>query len=158
MGHVRIIGTVTVTVLVHGQRNNDVSIAGVTAAPGLVERPSSGELIVQHADDDSINRPSNPAPGGSTIIAYLINTGAGIAGGEGRRLRRVERCADQRDFVLVTATIGPATATVSFHGLTPGFIGLAQMNIVVPALAPGVYPLVVTIDGQNSNSATIAVK
>ena len=53
----------------------------------------------------------------------------------------------------------PRTATVSFTGLTPGFIGLVQMNIVVPpTLAPGVYPLSVTIDGQTSNSATIAVK
>ena len=47
----------------------------------------------------------------------------------------------------VTAKIGSAAAA-SFTGLTRGFIGLAQMNIVVPALAPGVYPLTVTIDGQ----------
>jgi adhesin/invasin len=59
----------------------------------------------------------------------------------------------------VTATIGPATATVSFAGLTPGFIGLMQMNIVVPSgLAAGVYPLSITIDGQAANTATIAVK
>jgi adhesin/invasin len=59
----------------------------------------------------------------------------------------------------VTAKVGSADATVSFTGLTPGFIGLVQMNIVVPSgLAPGVYPLSVTIDGQTSNSATIAVK
>ena len=58
-----------------------------------------------------------------------------------------------------TAKIGSAAATVSFAGLTPGFIGLVQMNIVVPSsLTPGVYPLTVTIDGQTSNSATIAVK
>jgi adhesin/invasin len=51
------------------------------------------------------------------------------------------------------------TATVSFAGLTPGFIGLMQMNIVVPStLGSGVYPLSVTIDGQTSNSGTIAVK
>ena len=58
-----------------------------------------------------------------------------------------------------SAKIGTAAATVSFAGLTPGFIGLVQMNIVVPAtLAPGVYPLSVTIDGQTSNTGTIAVK
>ena len=50
-------------------------------------------------------------------------------------------------------------AAISFAGLAPGYIGLVQMNIVVPStLAPGVYPLIVTIDGQTSNSATIAVK
>jgi uncharacterized protein (TIGR03437 family) len=60
---------------------------------------------------------------------------------------------------VVTANIGSTAAAVSFTGLAPGFIGLVQMNIVVPAtLAAGVYPLSVTIDGQTSNSATIAVK
>ena len=44
-------------------------------------------------------------------------------------------------------------------GLTPGFIGLVQINIVVPpGLAPGTYPLTVTIDGQTSNSGNIVVK
>ena len=33
------------------------------------------------------------------------------------------------------------------------------MNIVVPSgLAPGDYPLTVTIDGQTSNSANVSVK
>jgi uncharacterized protein (TIGR03437 family) len=33
------------------------------------------------------------------------------------------------------------------------------MNIIVPAaLAPGIYPLAITISGQAANTATIAVK
>jgi uncharacterized protein (TIGR03437 family) len=58
-----------------------------------------------------------------------------------------------------SATIGTATAKVSFAGLTPGFIGLQQMNIVVPAtgLTTGDYPLTVTVNGQASNSAIVSV-
>ena len=58
-----------------------------------------------------------------------------------------------------SAKIGTTNAQVAFTGLTPGFIGFVQMNIVVPSgLAPGDYPLTVTIDGQTSNSANVSVK
>jgi uncharacterized protein (TIGR03437 family) len=147
-------GTVNVAVLVNGGTSNTASVAVGTAAPGLFN--SSGAAIVQNTPDYSLNGTSNPAPAGSTIVAYLTGTGPvsptakdGVPTGSNGLTNATS---------LVTAKIGDANATVSFTGLTPGFIGLAQMNIVVPTLAPGVYPLVVTIDGQSSNSATIAVK
>ena len=38
----------------------------------------------------------------------------------------------------VTARIGSSEAQVSFAGLTPGFVGLYQINAVIPAaVAPG---------------------
>jgi uncharacterized protein (TIGR03437 family) len=147
-------GTVTVAVQVNGGSSNTASVAVGTAAPGLFN--ASGAAIVQNTPDYSLNSTSNPAPAGSTIVAYLTGTGPvspaakdGVPTGSNGLTSATS---------LVTAKIGDANATVSFTGLTPGFIGLAQMNIVVPTLAPGVYPLVVTIDGQSSNSATIAVK
>ena len=48
--------------------------------------------------------------------------------------------------------------TVAFGGLTPGYIGLMQVNAKVPSLPPGTYPLVVTIGGEGSNSALVTVK
>jgi uncharacterized protein (TIGR03437 family) len=56
-------------------------------------------------------------------------------------------------------TIGGIPATVSFSGLSPGFVGLYQVNAQVP---PGVasgsaVPVVVSIGGVQSNSVTIAV-
>jgi adhesin/invasin len=57
-----------------------------------------------------------------------------------------------------SATIGSSTAQVAFAGLAPGFVGLVQVNIVVPSgLATGTYPLTVTIGSETSNSATISV-
>jgi adhesin/invasin len=149
-------GTVNVGLQVNGGNSNTASVAVGTAAPGLFLQ-SDGSAIVQNTPDYSLNGPSNPAPAGSTIVAYLTGSGPVSPAAKDGTPTRSDTLTNVTS--LATAKIGDATATVSFTGLTPGFIGLVQMNIVVPAtLAPGVYPLSVTIDGQTSNSANIAVK
>jgi uncharacterized protein (TIGR03437 family) len=59
-----------------------------------------------------------------------------------------------------TVTIGGVSAKVQFSGLTPGFAGLYQVNVQVPdGVSPGdAVPVVVTIGGVSSNTATIAVE
>ena len=53
----------------------------------------------------------------------------------------------------VTVTIGGINATVDFQGLAPGFVGLYQVNAVVPTgVAPGdAVPLVLTQNGIIAN-------
>ena len=62
--------------------------------------------------------------------------------------------------VKPTVTIGNANATVTFSGLAPGFAGLYQVNLQIPDTAPSgnAVPVVLTIGGVNSNTATIAVQ
>jgi uncharacterized protein (TIGR03437 family) len=60
----------------------------------------------------------------------------------------------------VTATIAGVNATVQFAGLTPGFTGLYQVNLLVP---PGVTPgaaveLLLSSAGQVSKAVTLAVR
>lgn len=60
-----------------------------------------------------------------------------------------------------TVTVGGAPATVQFCGVAPGFFGLYQINIQVPAAAPtGNYiPLAITMpNGAVDNLTTIAVQ
>ena len=149
-------GTVNVAVMVNGGSSNIVAVPVASAAPGLFVLPG-GAAIVQNTPSYTLNEASNPAPAGSTIVAYLTGSGPvapAVKDGTPTPGDPLSWAA-----TAYTAKIGSAAAAVSFAGLTPGFIGLAQMNIAVPStLAPGVYPLSVTIDGQTSNSATIAVK
>ena len=150
-------GTVSIAVVVNGGSSNIAAVPLGTAAPGLFYDQVSGAAIVQNTPDYSLNSASNPAPAGSTIVAYL--TGSGPVAPAAKDGTPAPSDTLSWATSAYTAKIGSVTATVSFAGLTPGFIGLAQMNIVVPStLAPGVYPLSVTIDGQTSNSGTIAVK
>jgi uncharacterized protein (TIGR03437 family) len=53
--------------------------------------------------------------------------------------------------------IGTQQAQVLFSGLTPGLGGLYAMNVVVPQMAPGVYPITVSVGGHTSPAASIAV-
>jgi uncharacterized protein (TIGR03437 family) len=148
-------GTASVVVSVNGGNSNSISVPVTAAAPGLFYLPS-GVAIVQN-QDYSLNDPSNPAARGSTIIAYLTGSGPVLpAQTDGVP-------APTNTLVNMTSTysaqIGSAAAQVPFAGLAPSFIGLVQMNIVVPStLSPGTYPLTITVGGEASNSATIAVK
>ena len=148
------LGPATITVAVNGGASNAVTVNVLGAAPGLFSS-SSGQAIVQNSDY-TLNGPSNPAKAGSTIMAYLSGSGTvspAVADGA---------AAPSNTLVYLnsasSATIGSSTAQVSFAGLAPGFVGLVQMNIVVPSDLPtGNYPLTVTIGGETSNPATISL-
>jgi len=62
--------------------------------------------------------------------------------------------------VVPAVTIGDIPATVSFSGLAPGFVGLYQVNVEVPANAPtgDAVPVVLTIGGVTANAVTVAIR
>jgi adhesin/invasin len=148
------LGPASVTIAVNGVVSNAVTVPVVEAAPGLFFY-GSGRAVVQNSDY-TLNSPSNPAKLGGTIIAYLTGSGPvnpPVADGA---------LTPTSPFVKVTspysAKIGSTSAEVSFAGLAPGFVGVLQVNIVVPSGLPkGDYPLTVTIAGQDSNSAIVSV-
>jgi uncharacterized protein (TIGR03437 family) len=60
----------------------------------------------------------------------------------------------------VTVTIGGIPATVLFAGLTPGYVGLYQVNVAMPSgVAPGgQVPVTVSVAGKSdAGNITIAV-
>ncbi len=148
------LGNAMISVSVNGLISNSVSVPVLTAAPGLFVLPG-GRAVVQNSDF-SLNGPGNPAKAGSTIIAYLTGSGPvspAVASGAPAPASPLSTVTSDK-----SASIGATAATVSFAGLAPGFVGLLQMNIVVPStLAAGEYPLNITIHGETSNSATISV-
>jgi len=56
-------------------------------------------------------------------------------------------------------TIGGVSATVSFSGLAPGFVGLYQVDVEIPQSAPGggAVSLKLNVNGVDSNEVSIAI-
>jgi uncharacterized protein (TIGR03437 family) len=140
-----------------------VSVAGVSSAPfsALVQAASPGifqfgtnRAVVQNPDG-SVNETNNPVAAGSYIVAYLTGLGPmdnPVADGVAAPATPLSSATSP-----FSATIGGQPANVSFLGLTPGYVGLAQANITIPARPAGSYPLVVTIDGVPSNAPLVTV-
>ncbi len=149
------VGNADVTVTVNNVTSSAGTVAVKAADPGLFTQ-GDGDAIVQNSDY-SLNTSSNPAAAGSAIIAYLTGSGPvnqSVADGAVAPSSPLVQVTSQ-----VSATIGTQNAQVLFAGLTPGLVGVLQVNVTVPAgTTTGSYPLTITVGGQASNSAPINVK
>ena len=102
---------------------------------------------------------SAPAAAGDTIELFATGLGAtspAVPSGQGAP--GAEPLA--RVVANVQANIAGQNAHVDFAGLAPNFVGLYQVNVVVPpGIAPGAaVPVFITVDGVPSNTVTIATK
>jgi uncharacterized protein (TIGR03437 family) len=57
----------------------------------------------------------------------------------------------------VQVKIGGKTATLQFAGLAPGFVGLMQMNILIPDVPAGELPFEVSVGGVSAQQTTISI-
>lgn len=145
---------VSLTITNAGVASNAVTVTVPAAAPGLFTLDGK-QAIVQN-QNGSLNSNGAPARPGDVLVAYLTGGGAVNAAGPW-----VTGAGSPGGPSSVSApysiTVGGNPAVVEYLGLTPGFVGLYQANFMVPAIAPGSYPVVVTVGGVSSNAASIAV-
>jgi len=144
--------TANVVVTVNGVSSTAASVTMTSAAPGIFVYGNNWAVVLNQ--DYSLNGPSNPAKTGSYVMLY--GTGAGAAS-PAVPTGSAAPASPLSTVTNVTATIDGVPATVAFQGLAPGFVGLLQVNLQVPALPSGTYPVQITAGGAKSNSASIAV-
>ncbi|MCW5964140.1 MAG: hypothetical protein KIT83_08880 [Bryobacterales bacterium] len=116
---------------------------------------SNGRAVVINPDG-SLNNTGNGVASGEVVVAYLTGIGdvtPTVATG----------AANPSDPLAVpleatSATVGGINATLEYLGMTPGFAGLAQANVRIPALPPGEHAIVLTVGSYSSEPLMITVK
>ena len=58
----------------------------------------------------------------------------------------------------VQASIGGVAAQVGFAGLVPGWVGILQMNLLVPNAPSGEQPLEVSIGEVSANPTVLSIQ
>jgi uncharacterized protein (TIGR03437 family) len=146
-------GTATAVVSTGGVTSAPISFTVAPVYPGIFIFGNS-RAVVQN-QDFSVNDAPSPAAAGSFITAYL--TGIGPVDNPVPTGQVTPSSPLARPTLQAVATIGGQVAETLFLGLTPGLVGVAQANLRVPQLAPGHYPLVITIAGVASNGPLVSV-
>jgi len=124
------------------------------AVPAILQF-TSGAVVAQHGDGTLITDAA-PAVPGENIVIYLTGLGATdipVASGAASPLDPLARVVD-----TPVMTMNGNTIPVQFAGLTPGLVGLYQINFQVPETTPnGNYELLISQSGTVSNKTFIAV-
>jgi uncharacterized protein (TIGR03437 family) len=143
-------------VTANGQTVGPVNITISGEAPGIFQFGANRAVAQNFNDNYSLNSPAAPAAVGSTLIVYVNGIGQVTNQPADGALSPSSPLA--QGLYINSATIGGVSAAITFLGLTPGYVSLAQANITVPNLPTGDYPLVLNISGLLSTSALVSVK
>lgn len=127
----------------------------VPVAPGVVAF-ADGSLVAQHADYSLVSSTS-PAKPGEALVIYLVGMGATTVGVPSGAASPADPLAVVSN--NATVTIDGQTSQTVFTGLTPGGVGLYQINLILPPTAKaGKLPVVITQAGVTTNSTTLLVQ
>lgn len=145
--------SVTLRVRYRGQNSRARTVQIVPAAPSIVTIDGDITRAVILNQDGSVNSAANPARAGEIVVFFATGEGAtnpeGITGRPAAPPLPVPAAP-------VVVRIGGAVAQTRYAGAAPGFVGLLQVNAIVPPVAPGRVPVVLSI-GDRSSPMTVGM-
>jgi uncharacterized protein (TIGR03437 family) len=135
------------------------TITVAAARPGIftTTQDGKGQGVIMDAANRLVDA-ANPAKAGDVVVVYCTGLGAtnpAVRSGEAAPSSPLAKVVTP-----VTVAIGGQPGAVQFAGLTPGYVGLYQVNVQIPGgITPGPsVPLVISQDGVPSNTVTLAVR
>jgi uncharacterized protein (TIGR03437 family) len=136
------VGTAHIVAILGGQPGNSLDVPVAAASPGI--------LVIAHGDGTPVSA-NQAANAGETLTIWTLGLGdagayfdPGVPATPGLMFDTVN---------IPTVTIAGNPVPVDFSGLAPGFVGLYQVNVVVPVgVPPGSTLLGIQIGAQMSLS------
>jgi trimeric autotransporter adhesin len=133
------------------------------AQPGVFTQNQSGSgpgaiLGQKPGGVAKLNTAANPASAGDALLIFCTGLGTvtpPVAAGSAASTTKLSNTDNP-----VTVTVAGDNAQVLFAGLAPGFVGLYQVNVIVPSgiAAADDVPVVLTEAGATSAPVTVAIK
>ena len=135
-----------------------IPLALRAASPGLFSQDSSGRGpgAITHSVGQLPVTVDSPASAGEVV--QIFATGLGSVSPTVPSGRPAPSQPLSRIVSSVTVTLNGVPAPVLFAGLAPGFAGLYQVNLQVPAGIRGTVEVVLTLEGVSSNAVTMEVR
>ncbi len=148
--------TADVQVKVGGQLSATLTVNLAPVKPGLftVSQDGKGSAVCLHTDGVTPVTTANPAHPNEVVILY--GTGFGAVSPV---IETGEPSSGNKTVNMPIVTIDGLSAEVQFSGIAPGFVGLNQINVVVPGLARmnSAGPVVLKVNGVPANEVTLPV-
>ena len=146
--------TYAALLLANGQLSLPQSIDIVPVTPGTVTF-ADGTLVAQRADGSLVNR-EHPAKPDEPLVIYLVGMGVtnpSVDSGAAAPSDPLPKVPSDVEII-----IGGLNAPISYAGLTPGGVGLYQINFTVPdAISTGDLDVIISQGGVPANSAKLIV-
>jgi uncharacterized protein (TIGR03437 family) len=145
-----------VQVIDNGAAGNTVTVPVVVAQPGIftytVGNTTYGAIL--HSANYATANTASPAAVGETVLIYC--TGLGTVSPQ--PADGMAAAGSSETAAAASVTIGGVQAEISYSGLAPGFVGLYQINAVVPSgLTSGNQPVIITVNGTQSSITLLPV-
>lgn len=139
----------------NGTKSPTISVPVLAAQPGIINYAAAGGNfgVILHSNFQLADS-AHPAVPGETVLIYCTGLGAVSS-------PPADGAAANGQSMVSAANvmIGSVKAKVSFSGLAPGFVGLYQVNAVVPSsLVNGDQPVVISMGATASNSALLPIR
>jgi uncharacterized protein (TIGR03437 family) len=128
-------------------------------SPAFFEYTDAGQKVVVAQDEASaLVGSANPVKRGHALVMYVNGLGAVTnQPASGEVAPTTPTLASTK--AIPTVTIGGQSAQVLFSGMTPGYVGLYQVNVIVPnGISTGVQQAIIAIGGVTSKTSNVQVQ